>query len=162
MKMRIGILAVGLVFFAPSAFAAGYGDAGCGLGSLLFGDSPNTMAQTTAATTNQTSFAQAFGISSGTSNCDTTGIVLAEKAPEVFVAKNFASLAKEMAAGQGEHLVTLAGLLGCSSEATAQLGRYTQQNYETIVSDETEPGLALEAVRAGIAGDPVLSASCHN
>ena len=162
MKTYIVILVAGVVFLAPSAFAAGYGDAGCGLGSLIFGDSPSAMAQTSAGTTNGTSSTQPFGISSGTSNCDTTGIVLAEKAPEVFVAKNFASLAKEMAAGQGEHLVTLAGLLGCSSEATAPLGRYTQQNYETIVSDEAEPGLALEAVQAGIAGDPVLSASCRN
>lgn len=162
MKIRIGILVVGLMLAAPSAFAAGYGDAGCGLGSLLFGNSPSKMAQTSAGTTNGTSTNQAFGISSGTSNCDATGIVLAEKAPEVFVAKNYASLVKDMAAGQGEHFVAFAGLLGCSAEASARLVEYTHQHYSTVVSGDTVPGQTLEAIRAGIADDPELAASCRN
>lgn len=162
MKMRFAIVAVGLLCSAPSAFAAGYGDAGCGFGSMIFGNTPNAMGQTSAATTNQSSFTQASAITSGTSNCDTTGIVLAEKAPEVFVAKNYASLVKDMATGQGEHLVAFAGLLGCSVEASAQLVAFTHTHYSAVVSGDSEPAQTLAAIRAGIASDPSLAASCRN
>ncbi len=47
----------------------GYGMAGCGLGSLAFGDD-NGKIQIIAATTNGTSGTQTFGITSGTSNCN--------------------------------------------------------------------------------------------
>lgn len=162
MTIRMAILVAMVSLVAAPVFAAGYGDAGCGLGSMIFGGTPNVMGQTSASTTNQSTSTQAFGISSGTSNCDATGIVLAEKAPEVFVERNFASLAKDMAAGQGENLVALAGLLGCSGAGSRLLGQYAQEHYGTMISDQATPLQTLEAVRAGITGDPVLSVSCRN
>lgn len=159
--MRKYILAVvGSIFFSSSAFAAGYGDAGCGLGSMMLGDTPGAT-QIFAATTNGSTWTNAFGISSGTSNCDASGIVLAEKEQEIFVAANFSSLAKEMAAGEGEQLITLAGLLGCPPDKGTQLGSFTQRNYEAILpSGNTTPVEMLRTVKEGMAGDPVLSAAC--
>src|SRR5438309_10501086 len=45
-----------------------YGLAGCGLGSMIFGDQKGAI-QILAATTNSTFGTPTFGISSGTSNC---------------------------------------------------------------------------------------------
>src|SRR6266446_6006877 len=97
---------VGTMIFSSSAFAAGYGEAGCGLGSLIFGKSEGAV-QILAATTNNTFYTQAFGISSGTSNCDAKGFDTSKLEQEQFVANNFSGLAKEMAAGEGEQLTTL-------------------------------------------------------
>src|SRR4051812_6327755 len=47
----------------------GYGLAGCGLGSVVFGPKPG-MVQVAAATTNNYIVPQTFAISSATSNCD--------------------------------------------------------------------------------------------
>lgn len=153
---------VGAMLFSSSAFAAGYGDAGCGLGSIVFGDQPGFV-QVFAATTNGTAYNQAFGISSGTSNCDAKSIVLAERQQELFVENNFSGLAKEMAAGEGEQIVALAGLLGCPTAQQARFNSVTQRNYELIfASDTTTPAEALAAVKAVMLRDTALSASCHH
>jgi hypothetical protein len=150
------------MFLSSSAFAAGYGDAGCGLGSMLFGDAPG-LVQVLAATTNGTSWTQPFGITTGTSNCDASGIILAEKEQEMFVEKNFPNLAREIAAGGGEHLQALTALLGCPSDKATQFAAFTQQNYEVIfVSDRTTPADMLSAVKDEMSKDPVLSVSCSN
>ena len=148
------------VFFSSAAFAAGYGEAGCGLGSLIFGDSPGPV-QIFAATTNGTSANQLFGISLGTSNCDASGIILAEKEDDLFVASNFDNLEKEMAGGEGEHLETLAGLLGCPAEKNPIFASYTQQNYSAIfASAQTTPDEMLQAVRTGVSSHPELASAC--
>ncbi|MBI3994604.1 MAG: DUF3015 domain-containing protein [Nitrospirae bacterium] len=161
--MKKYILAViGAMLFSSSAFAAGYGDAGCGLGSLLFGETPGPV-QILAATTNGTSFNQAFGITSGTSNCDAKGIVLAERQQEEFVANNFSGLAKEMAAGEGEHVTTLAGMLGCPTGHQSRFNTMSRKNYSTIfASDATTPAEMLGAVKTVMENDLELSAVCVN
>lgn len=161
--MKKYILAmVGSLFFSSSAFSAGYGDAGCGFGSVVFGNQQGFV-QVFAATSNNITppYGQASGISSGTSNCDASGIVLAEKEQGIFVEKNFLSITKEMAAGEGEHLITLAGLLGCPLDKGTQFGSFTQLNYEAILkNDRTTPAEMLTNVKAEMLDDPVLSTSC--
>ena len=145
---------------APAVYAAGYGAAGCGLGSIVIGDNPG-FAQVFAATTNGTSGSQTFGISSGTSNCDDAGIVLAHKEQEIFVEKNFASLSKEMAIGNGEHLTALSGLLGCPSAERARFATLTQEEYAVIFSSDTAtPTEVLTAVRERISASPALATAC--
>jgi len=151
---------VGTLLFSSSALAAGYGDAGCGLGSLLFGDQSGPV-QILAATTNGTSINQAFGITSGTSNCDAKGIVLAEQKQESFAANNFSGLAKEMATGDGEQLTALAGLLGCPMVQQTRFNTVTQKNYAAIfASDTTTPSEMLTAVKTVMSSDAALSAAC--
>src|SRR5258706_1629657 len=88
----------------PSSGGPKYGPAGCGLGSLIF--SPDSgFTPIFAATTNGTSYTQTFGISSGTSNCDTGPS--SSKSAKVYVETNREALAKDIARGSGE---TLAGL----------------------------------------------------
>ena len=88
---------------------------GCGLGKLAWADHPkkeNIAPQVLMATTNGTFFAQTFGISFGTSGCTNDGQIWASEKVNVFTALNFDNLSQEMAQGQGEHLTSLATLMG--------------------------------------------------
>lgn len=107
----------------------GYGMAGCGLGSVVFGDKPG-MIQVVAATVNLTGL-QTLAISSGTSNCVDEGAVRGAKAVPHFIEVNKVALAKDAARGEGETLAGLAHLMGCDSK---NLGSALKQNYNQVFS----------------------------
>lgn len=123
-----------------SAFAASYGKAGCGLGSVVIGDQPG-FAQVFAATTNGTSGSQTFGISSGTSNCGSGG-----KSAVMFIEANKASLANDIARGQGETLSSLAKIYGIK-DASA-MGSALQKSQSSIFAtkDSAEISASIESV----------------
>jgi uncharacterized protein YdbL (DUF1318 family) len=101
-----------------------YGVAGCGLGSMVFGNQEGIV-QVLAATLNATGV-QTFGITSGTSNC---GHGLFAKAEiNSFIQSNAVALENDIARGQGETLSTLNNMLGCSSQFSGTL----QKNYKDI------------------------------
>jgi hypothetical protein len=107
---------------------AAYGPAGCGLGSMIF--SPDSgLTQIFAATTN-TSSGQTFGISSGTSNCDSNAAGTASA--KVFVQTNRAALAKDIARGRGETITALSTLASCQNSAA--VGARLQKKFRTIFS----------------------------
>jgi hypothetical protein len=91
----------------------GYGMAGCGLGSVVFGQKPG-MIQVIAGTTNGIGGNQTFGISSGTSNCGESG---KSQATHEFIKVNKLSLEKEVARGEGETLVSLGQMLECNNNS---------------------------------------------
>jgi hypothetical protein len=112
---------------ADEAKAAPYGAAGCGLGSVVFGDAPG-LVQVFAATTNGTFGSQTFGITFGTSNCiDSAGGVASTRS---FVETNREVLAKDISRGSGETIATLATLAGCEDESS--VGRTLQSNFGRI------------------------------
>jgi hypothetical protein len=90
-----------------------YGMAGCGLGSMAFGENTK-LNQVLAATTNGTFGTQTFGITSGTSNCTSGGVAKIEKETEMFVEVNYDVLQKEISQGKGETLNSFASLMGCT------------------------------------------------
>lgn len=106
---------------------AGYGSAGCGLGTLLF-DPGNGFTQVFAATTNGTSANQTFGITSGTSNCDGAGYQPGSTA--AFVETNRSALAKDAARGKGATIAGLADVAGCKNAKA--VGKKLQQNFKTV------------------------------
>ena len=110
-----------------------YGSAGCGLGSLIFEPNESFM-QIFAATTNGLSGTQTFGITSGTSNCDTGGGGSA-RSVETFIAANRATLAVEAARGRGETISSLSSLAACG-DADA-LARSLQSNFKTVFPSST-------------------------
>lgn len=117
------------VMGAESGGAAKYGPAGCGLGSLVF--KPDSgFTQIFAATTNGSTYTQTFGISSGTSNCDTGPG--SSRSAKAFVETNRAALAKDIARGRGETISNLAALAGCSDSRA--VGVKLQRNFRTIFS----------------------------
>ena len=148
--------------FTCSALAAGYGAAGCGLGSLVFGDQPGPV-QIFAATTNGTFGNQTFGITSGTLNCTSAGVVKAQREQAAFAEVNFQDLKRNMAAGGGEFVTSFASLLGCEDSAKAPLAKMTQAKFETIfASPKTTPMQMLAAVKSQISATPALANSCSD
>ncbi len=158
--LMMGTLVLSLVSFSGSAFAAGYGDAGCGLGAIIFGNEQGAV-QILAATTNGTLMNQTFGMTTGTSNCNPAGLVKLEKEREEFAQKNYSTLVKEMAMGEGENLDTLASLYGCSQDSHSDFGSMVQGNFSNIVqSDSTTSQEMLSSLNSEISSHAVLSKSC--
>jgi len=115
------------------AFASPNTQTGCGLGAMLIKDNSSAVMLALQATTNGTSGNQTFGITSGTSGCKRVKLVMNERAAE-FVASNMDTLAKEIAAGHGESVDTLAELLNVQdSQAFATA---LQANYNKIYTSE--------------------------
>ena len=148
----------------PGGYAGGYyGMAGCGLGSILFGPVNEPLPQVLAATTNGTFATQTFGISSGTSNCVSAGVVRAEREQAAFAELNFRDLKQNMAAGGGEYLRSFAMLLGCDESAKPSFYKMTQERFETIVpSESTVPIDLVFATKAEIRAHPDLARACSD
>jgi hypothetical protein len=124
-----------------------YGTAGCGLGSLAFGDSTGAV-QILAATTNTLFGTQTFGITSGTSNC---GPSIFAEGTKHFVEANREALAKDISRGQGESIGTLAAINRCTDSAA--VGPALQRRYAAIFPSQDAPDEAvtqaiLEALHA--------------
>jgi hypothetical protein len=146
---------------AKARGAAGYGSAGCGWGGTVI-QKRDFWAQFGAWVLNMSSYNQSFALTSGTSGCGKSGLILAEKEQTTFVENNYASLSREMAAGEGEHLSTLAGLLGCATDDVEAFGAFTQVNYSRIIQDEeTTATEMLVSLKNGLSRDQRFSTSCN-
>ena len=132
---------------APAASSGGgysYGTAGCGLGSIVFGDKPG-MIQIVAAIFNSWG-SQSSAITSGTSNCGNGGKVGAYE----FIKANKIVLASEISRGQGETIEGLAKILDCSDSQA--VGTVLQKNFLNIypnekVTSEQIGGAIFEALK---------------
>jgi hypothetical protein len=127
---KILLSAFVLASFGAAAFAADYGSAGCGLGSLAFKE--NNWTQILAATTNGTFGSQTFGITFGTSNCNAKGMVKVAMAKESFIEANYKDLSRDVASGKGEYVTNLAALYGYTPENTWKFTQLLQKNHTTI------------------------------
>jgi hypothetical protein len=128
LRLTMGLLVMaGIAVGASTASAQGYGAAGCGLGSIVFGSQPG-MIQILAATTNGTFGSQTFGITFGTSNCaaPSPGAV----GTAAYVEANRQQLAKEISRGNGETIAGLASVAGCSDAKV--VGLRLQSQYKSI------------------------------
>lgn len=154
MRLILAIAAAALLSVATTASAqaglkgtGAYGAAGCGLGSLIFGNQSGGV-QILAATTNGTFASQTFGITTGTSNC---GPGLIAQGTKNFVEANRETLAKDMSRGQGETIGALTVMAGCSD--SRQVGAALQSHFDVIfpsaqaTSDDVAKAL-LETLKA--------------
>ena len=131
--MRKLVFVVAALVMTSSAFAAKYGSAGCGLGSMIFEGDQTWWKQVLAATTNGTGV-QTIGISLGTSNCDSPAPLKIGQA-EAYVEANKVALANDIARGNGETIVGLSKVYGCAN--TTDFGRALKSNYTTIFPNTT-------------------------
>jgi hypothetical protein len=159
--LMVGVVLVTFITLSGAAFAAGYGGSGCGPGSLVAGTAPGAM-QLVGVTTNTTfKPTQLSAISTGFSNCNPQGLVKLGKEREIFAQSNYSSLVREMAAGEGENLNTLAGMYGCSHESYSEFSAMVQENFEHIVqSENTSSNQMLVSLENEMADHTVLSKSC--
>lgn len=139
-------------------FTRNYGMAGCGLGSMAIDKSGN---QVFAATTNETSGSQTFGITSGTSNCDSSAAAEVADRMDRFVVANEVALASDIARGNGETLASLAALMNCSD--SAQVGAALQSNFKQIFPNYgVTPNEVTDSIITTVRMNDSLAASCKS
>jgi hypothetical protein len=141
---KAGWMLLALVLTASAAYAdadvtvsgtkSTYGTAGCGLGSLVFGDQKGAI-QILAATTNTTFGTQTFGITTGTSNCGEAAVATA--ATRSFIEGNREVLAKDAARGSGETIIALSAMAGCKDSKA--VGKKLQQNFSQLFPGQKTP-----------------------
>jgi len=134
---------------------------GCGLGKLAWNDyknQKNIAPQVMMATTNGTFGSQTFGISSGTSGCTNDGSIMAEHKTTLFAELNFENLSQEMAQGRGEHLASLATLMGVPAEQQPAFFALSQERYQELLqAGQTSTAAMLTALHDAMAQHPVLA-----
>lgn len=130
---RLLVVAAALSVFAAGAAYAG-GNTGCGLGTMIFKGTENqsTLIQILAVTTNGTSGNQTFGITSGTLECEQPAKVVQNERLNEFVHANMDELARDIAAGRGETLSTVAELLGVPAAERDAFNGKLQANFHRI------------------------------
>ena len=163
MTKKVLVLSVAVLFGIRAGFAmAANPDTGpgCGLGKLVWSEyahQKNIAPQAMMATTNVTGM-NTIAISSGTSGCTNDGKVMVEQKTTLFAELNFENLSQEMAQGQGEHLASLATLMGVPAEHQAEFFAMTQERYTSLVkTGEASPVAMVKAINSAIATHPVLA-----
>jgi hypothetical protein len=165
MKKVIMLGAVGVFLAVQGGFAMAAGNPdtgpGCGLGKLAWQNYPHQKVigiQTMEATTNGLMGNQTFGITSGTSGCTNDGKFWAEHKVNAFAALNFENLAQDMAQGHGEHITSLATLMGIPADQQPAFFAMTQEKYASLVTaGETSPIAMVKALNEAVATHPMLA-----
>lgn len=140
MKRTLLVLSI-LVLSAGTALAAGgeaVANTGCGLGTMLFKNNADgsILLQALQATTNGLFANQTFGITSGTSECKQPAKFVSNDRVNEFVRANLDDLAKDIAAGRGESLSTLAELMNVPAADREAFYGNLQANFGTIFPSE--------------------------
>ena len=152
-------LAAAVLGLAAAAHAGSQNDGGCGLGSMMFPEN-KPVHQIVAATTNGSFGNQTFGITTGSLGCTSGGLLKAGKERQVFVATNFRAIQREMAAGKGQYVASLASLMGCGAN-TEKFVNFSKARYEVLFpSANTTPNALLESLTKEIKADSAISEAC--
>ncbi|MGE3608739.1 MAG: DUF3015 family protein [Bacteriovoracaceae bacterium] len=125
MKKMLVLLAL---MISSTSFAAKYGSAGCGLGSMIFEGDQTWWKQVLAGTTNATGL-QSVAITLGTSNCDSPAPLKMGQA-QAYVEANKVALANDIARGNGETVVGLSKVYGCNN--SSEFGKALKSHYTNI------------------------------
>ena len=163
MSKKVLFLSIAVLFGAQASLAmASNPDTGpgCGLGKLAWADykgQKEIAPQVLMATTNGIGM-NTFAISTGTSGCTNDGKIMSEHKTTVFASLNFDALTAEMAQGQGEHLASLATLMGVPAERHGEFFVMTQERYASLVqAGEASPVALVKSLNEAIAGHPLLA-----
>ncbi len=161
MQKTLGILVVGLLLaVGVGVHAGGYNDAGCGIGAYVFKE--NTKGKQLVASTIDAFIGfKSSSITTGTFGCAPNATAMKQRQKKIFVAVNFRSLSRELAAGEGEYASTFASLMGCRGESADNFLSMTKKSYSTLFpADGTTPEKLLQNIEGRVAADQTLSTSC--
>ena len=127
-------LMTGAILMAASSSAfAGAGGPGCGWGNMLFeGDSGPV--HIFAATTNNTTGNNTFGMTSGTNGCSMDGAL--SYGGKSLIGSIMDEFSQDVAMGQGEALNAVAVMLGVAPEDRQTFAEVTHQNFKVIFPSE--------------------------
>ena len=134
MKKLFGALVVCSSLALTSTAGAVDSTGGCGLGSMAWRGQSGIIPQSLAITTNNW-FSNTIGVTLGTSGCDPNGRITGGtgRMTLAFLQDNMEQFAMDAAAGKGETIDTLAGILDVDSE---KLGKNIQQNFAYIFPND--------------------------
>ncbi len=130
---RLLIMVAALSLFAASYASANQMNTGCGVGTMIFQDTKDqsTLVQVLAMTTNGT-FMNTFGVTTGTSECKQPSKVVQNERLNEFVQANMDELARDISAGKGETLSTVAELMGVPSAQRDGFNKNLQAHFQQI------------------------------
>jgi hypothetical protein len=149
MMKNLLLVALLLAFTAPAFAGQAASNTGCGLGTLLWenGADGSVISQSLQATTNGTFGNQTFGITSGTLGCDQPANLIKNDRLLAFTADNLDLLARDIAAGQGETLDTVAELLDVPVAERPLFATALQVNFaEIFVTGGETAGVVLDRI----------------
>lgn len=131
---------------------------GCGVGQMIFKGQTGLVPHTFAATTNGSTYNQWFGLTSGTLDCNPEQVVSNEFQREIFVASNLDSITLEMARGSGDHLASLADLMGITASDRGDFYAMTKVQFPALIqaSDAGAKGM-LVAINNAMMSDTNLA-----
>jgi len=138
-----------LTVAAPALAGQAATNTGCGLGTMLWGTEADgsVISQSLQATTNGTFGNQTFGITSGTSGCAQPDNLIKNDRLLAFTADNLDLLARDIAAGRGETLDTVAELLEVPKAERPAFNSALQGNFDKIFVTGTETaGVVLDRI----------------
>jgi hypothetical protein len=156
--MKKSIAAWFVVAMLPTAAFSVDNVGGCGVGSKLFAGQSGVGPQIFAVTTNGSTGNQTFGITSGTLGCTSDGTVNSNWKTALFIENNKSKLARDMSAGGGETLASLAHLLGVQEKDQSAFNRLAKDNVARIFpTDQVSTGQVIVALREALSSDAALS-----
>ena len=167
MRKGLSVALVVVAFVGAQAsmvLATGITDTGpgCGLGKEVWKNDPHTDnigKQMLISTTNNPIIPlQAFAITTGTLGCKNSGKFWVEEKVNMFASANFESLSQEMAQGQGEHLASLATLMGVPADHQGMFFAMAQERYASLAQvGEPSPVRLVKVLNDGMAVHPDLA-----
>lgn len=147
-----------LIAAAPLSQAMADKDIGCGWGTLIWKGKSGLGPKILGATTNGTMGNQTFGITSGTAGCSSQGVITADARVTKFASANMDRLVRDMAAGQGESLATLAHLLHIAESDRPAFYSAAKSHFSDIFSrSDITAGDMLTSLAEVMANDATLA-----
>lgn len=133
-KILCAVVACSFVLMANNANAID-STGGCGLGSMAWRGQSGIIPQSLAITTNGIFGSNTFGVTFGTSGCDPNGRITGGTGRMMlaFLEDNMEQFAMDAAAGKGETIETLAGIMNVDSD---KLGKEVQRNFAYIFPND--------------------------
>lgn len=159
MKQILFLILLG--FIVPgSVLAAG----GCGFGTRLYGDS--LLAETFALSQDAgSSISNSLSITSGTSGCSNSGIVLNEKQKN-YILHTYANLEEDIMKGTGPYLANLVEIMGCSPSVNPEFRQSAHTKIEGLLEQqmdqETKALKFYFQMNDELKSNPVFLNACHN
>ncbi len=166
MKKLILLSMIGIFFASQGlpglveAKSSGTSDTGpgCGWGKIWWAQDSGARTkgvQILMATSNGMFGNQTFGISSGTLGCTNDGKWWAHQKTIMFAELNYEALTDQIAQGRGEHLASLATLMGIPDERHALFFALAQARYESLtVLGDSSPGTLVDELSEAIEKHP--------
>lgn len=165
MKLFVStVLAIGL--FASASYADNHAggknktadSSGCGVGTILWKEQSGAAPQILAVTTNGTLGNQTFGITSGTLGCNRDGVVNPPAEVRMLTVSQLDNLAKDVARGEGETLVSFATAMNVEQQDQPLLFAALKSNFTRIFpTDNVSADEVLVSISQIMAEDETLA-----